>query len=258
MRLATTSSRITYRLATRILTVTPQLSTLVVSDYGADPDRCRVVSNGFDPAVFHPRDRSEARRLLGLDDRRRFLVFVARLTKRHSLDLMIDGFAVLAQSVPDADLIIVGDGPARAELEVRCAAASIADRVHFAGQAPAERVADYIAASHIGVAQLYADRNAFRVGASPIKVWAYLGCARPVLAGAVPNLEDILRGGRCGLVLREATPDAFAEAARWLLDHETEAAEMGESGHRLASAEFTWQAVAKKTVGYLLEVARGA
>ena len=257
-RIAAFSSRSTYRMAVRIVTVTPQLSALVASEYGADPARCRVVSNGFDPQVYYPQEPAAAQRTLGLDRDRRYIVFVARLTRRHSLDLMVHGFAHLAELVADVDLIIVGDGPARANLEAQCRDLGLAQRVIFAGQMPAEGVAQYIAASRFGIAQLHADRNAHRVGASPIKVWSYLGCARPVVAGPVPNLQEILRDRKCGLVLDDETPDAFARAAAWLLTHEEEAGNMGQNGYRLASEHHTWRAVAEKTVSYFNEVANDA
>ena len=257
-RLAAFSSRSSYRLAARILTVTPQLSTLVVSEYGADPARCRVVSNGFDPEVYRPMDVEAARQSVGLDSGRRYIIFVARLTKRHSLDLMIEGFVRLAESTPDVDLIVVGDGPARGGVEHICRQREIAHRVVFTGQVPPETVAKYIAISRFGIAQLQADRNAHRVGASPIKVWSYLGCARPVLAGPVPTLEDVLRDGECGLVLEENSPEGFAKAAGWLLAHEADAAKMGQNGYELARREYTWRAIAEKTLSYFNEGSHGA
>jgi glycosyltransferase involved in cell wall biosynthesis len=257
-RLEAICSRITYRMAARLLTVTPQLSTLIIDEYGADPARCRVVSNGFDPDVYQPQAPADAQRALGLDMGRRYIVFVARLTKRHSLELMIDGFARLAQSIPDVDLIIVGDGPARPDVESLCRERGVEARVRFAGQVPGEVVAQYISASRFGIAQLQADRNAHRVGASPIKVWSYLGCARPVLAGSVPTLRDVLQDGNCGIVLEDASAETFADAAGWFLTHEEDAAQMGQNGYELARREYTWRAVAEKTIFFLREVVDGS
>ncbi|MGQ9667115.1 MAG: glycosyltransferase family 4 protein [Anaerolineae bacterium] len=257
-RLNRTIERWSYRLAWRLLPVTPQLRDLLVREHGVDPARCRVVSNGFDPEVFFPRPKAEAKRHLGLDERRRYIVFVSQLTPRHSLDLLVQGFAELAGQVPDVDLLVVGEGVTRQEMMRWCEELGIDHRVIFTGEVPAERAAWYIAAAECGVAQLRVDRNAQRVGASPLKLWAYLGCARPVLAGRVPNLAEIIREWQCGLVIEEETPTAFATAVRWLLDHPAEAEQMGRRGHAGASEGYTWRAVAQKTLSILEEAVHGA
>ncbi len=257
-RLNRAVERWSYRMAWRVLAVTPQLRDLVVREHGVEPARCRVVSNGFDPAIFFPRPREEAKHYLGLDVRRRYIAFVSQLTPRHSLDLLVQGFAELAGEIADVHLLVVGEGVARPQMMRWCEELGIADRVIFAGEVPAERAAWYIAASECGVAQLRADRNALRVGASPLKLWAYLGCARPVLAGRVPNLAEIIQEWRCGVVIEEETPAAFARAARWLLDHPAEAEQMGERGHAGASAGYTWRAVAQKPLAILEEAGRDA
>ena len=248
----------TYRLAHRILTVTPQLRDLAISEYGAQPARCRVVSNGFDPEVYYPRPRDAAKRELGLDAGRRYAIFVARLTRRHSLDLMLEGFKLFARSDGDMDLLVVGDGPARPELEEMVRQAGLGERVIWAGEVSHREVAVYVSASDVGISQLRVDRNARRVGASPLKVWAYLGCARPVIAGDVPNLAEMLREGDCGIVLKQESAEAFADALGWIASHPVEAEAMGRRGHELASSRYTWDAVARRTLEYLAEVSGGA
>ncbi|MBC7242074.1 MAG: glycosyltransferase [Anaerolineae bacterium] len=250
--------RWSYRLAWRLLPVTPQLRDLLVHEHGVEPARCRVVSNGLDPAVFFPRPKEEAKRYLGLDARRRYIAFVSQLTPRHSLDLLAQGFAELAGQVPDVDLLVVGEGVARPQMMRWCEELGIGARVIFAGEVPAERAAWYIAAAECGVAQLRADRNARRVGASPLKLWAYLGCARPVLAGQVPNLAEIIREWDCGLIIEEETPAAFAAAARYLLEHPDKAEEMGQRGYAGALAGYTWHAVAQKTLAIFEEALHAA
>lgn len=247
--------RLVYANATVLFPVTPQLRDLLVKEYGANAAKCVVVSNGFDPTIFYPRPKDAAAAEVGLDPSRRYLVFVSRLTPRHSLDLLLDGFALLAGRREDVDLVVVGDGPSLPAMSQRAAALGLARRVHFTGGVPESQAADFIRASECGIAQLRADRNASRVGASPLKVWAYLGCARPVLAGEVPNLAETIRAWHCGMVLEEETPETFAGAAEWILDHPQEAKEMGRRGRAHALEGYTWEAVARKTLQPLKEIA---
>ena len=78
-----------------------------------------VIPNGIDLAEFRPaaaRDRIHARKLLGLDDVPIVLCVGALSVQKGQQDLLTDWPAVRAQ-VPEAQLILVGDGPDRQALE---------------------------------------------------------------------------------------------------------------------------------------------
>jgi glycosyltransferase involved in cell wall biosynthesis len=85
-----------------------------------------------------------------------------------------------APALGTAQLTVVGDGPARAELEARCHAAGVADRVTFAGHVPHVRVAALIAAADIGIDP--APGTELNHGSTMIKVAEYMGSGRPLVA----------------------------------------------------------------------------
>lgn len=74
----------------------------------------------------------EARARLGLDPKRRRLVTCGRMIGIKRVDLAIDGFAAIAARRPEWDLVVIGDGPLKAELQARVPAA-VRDRVKWAG-----------------------------------------------------------------------------------------------------------------------------
>ncbi len=78
---------------------------------GASPDRSRAVLNGCDTSIFHPRDRSEARRLLGISKDGEAIVYVGRLDIAKGLRELIEAMAQLRMERPQAHCYIVGDGP---------------------------------------------------------------------------------------------------------------------------------------------------
>jgi glycosyltransferase involved in cell wall biosynthesis len=85
-----------------------------------------------------------------------------------------------APALSAAQLTVVGDGPARTELEARCQAAGVADRVTFAGHVPHARVAALIAAADIGIDP--APGTELNHGSTMIKVAEYMGSGRPLVA----------------------------------------------------------------------------
>lgn len=91
-----------------------------------------VIPHGIDLAEYRPagaRDRVHARKLLGLDDLPTALCVGALAVQKGQQDLLADWAGVLAR-VPDAQLVLVGDGPDRRSLE---RLASRLEGVVFAG-----------------------------------------------------------------------------------------------------------------------------
>ncbi|GAA3180800.1 hypothetical protein GCM10010531_38670 [Blastococcus jejuensis] len=99
-----------------------------------------VVLNGVDVEALAPRDRDAARARLGLDGSPT-VVCVGRLAEQKGQDLLLRAWAEVLDAVPEARLVLVGDGPERAALE-----AAAPPNVHFAG---AQDPADFYAAADV-------------------------------------------------------------------------------------------------------------
>jgi glycosyltransferase involved in cell wall biosynthesis len=103
--------------------------------YGVDPRRMFFVpyEPDYDLIQSMPPERVEqVRQRLHLTPGRRRIVFSGRLVQEKRVDLAIDAFAATAPQRPDWDLVIVGDGPLRRELEARVPVA-LASRVIWTG-----------------------------------------------------------------------------------------------------------------------------
>ncbi len=86
---------------------------------GLPGERLRLLPRGVDHRLFHPgRRRPELWRECGLSGACRFL-YVGRVSKEKNLDLLLAAFRALLARRPDADLIVVGDGPYLEELAAR-------------------------------------------------------------------------------------------------------------------------------------------
>jgi glycosyltransferase involved in cell wall biosynthesis len=111
-----------WRRANKLLAVSQTLRALALRTW---PEaEIEVLPNGIDAARFRPQ--------LGAVGRR--LVFVGRLIPRKGVAHLITAVGRLAPRFPDVKLTIIGDGPARAELEAQAAANPAADRIRFAGR----------------------------------------------------------------------------------------------------------------------------
>jgi glycosyltransferase involved in cell wall biosynthesis len=103
-----------------------------------------VVSRGVDAELFHPGKRcTELRRSWGATDDTPVAILVSRLAPEKNLPVVIHAFEQMRTARPDAKLVMVGDGPARAALEQQH------PHVIFAGMRTGEELAAHYASGDI-------------------------------------------------------------------------------------------------------------
>lgn len=122
----------TERLSAATIAVSAAVAQRLVA-WGVPHDRVRVIPNGIDlyEWTFDPVLRRTTRARLGIPPNVPVVGAVGRLEPTKRFDTLIRAFAGL----PDARLLLVGDGSARAELQRLAAESGVADRVVFAGEA---------------------------------------------------------------------------------------------------------------------------
>lgn len=181
------------------------------------------------PALARREARAAVGALLGLPDDVPWLLAVGMMrsgAKAASYRLLGRALADLASR--SWQLIVVGDGPARAE--VVAALAPIAGRVRLAGAAETARLQGFYAAADLMVWP--AIQEAY--GMALLEAQA---AGLPVLAGDVGGVPDIVRDRLTGRLVPEGDAAAFAAALRDLLDDPAGRRRMGEAARRTVLAE---------------------
>jgi glycosyltransferase involved in cell wall biosynthesis len=103
-----------------------------------------VIPRGVDTQLFNPaRRRRDLRRNWGADDRTLVVLYVGRLAPEKNIDLVFRAFEEMRAEHSDVRLVLVGDGPKRAELERRHRS------YHFAGIQKGERLAEHYASGDV-------------------------------------------------------------------------------------------------------------
>jgi len=96
------------------------------------PDRLAIIPNGVDVSVY-PAPRAADLASLGIGPGRRIVVYVGRLDRQKGLAWLIASSRQWLESLPDCELLLVGEGPERRRLEAMCRANATGQRVRFAG-----------------------------------------------------------------------------------------------------------------------------
>src|SRR5690606_6543323 len=133
------------------------------------------------------------------------LLTVGRLDRQKNPLLLLEAFARLASSMPDAKLAFVGDGVLRGELADRIGQLRLAGRVQVCGVKPASEVARYLHA-----ADLFVLSSAYE--GMPMCVLEALGSGLPVVSTNVGEVARVVRPGVNGELVQEHDAQALAHA----------------------------------------------
>ena len=186
--------------------------------------RVDVIENGIDLSRYGPAaDRAELRVRLGLDPGRRYVAMVARFHPVKDHAMLLDAFAAVAAARPDVDLLLVGDGPLRGDLESSVDHLGIRGRVRFLGVrsdvAEVLRAVDLFALTSVSEA-------------ASLTLLEAMASRLPVVVTAVGGNPEIVRNGVEGLLVPRGDAAAAAVALLRLLNDPAAAAAMGAAGTR--------------------------
>jgi teichuronic acid biosynthesis glycosyltransferase TuaC len=171
--------------STRVLTVSEDLRQIAVERFGVRADRITTVPNGCNTAIFRPAERAAVRARLGVPGAARLVMFAGRVVPAKGVRELLTAWLDLARHDSNLHLAVVGDGPVRAELQARCAAADLAGRAHFPGALPAGQVAEWMQACDVFCLPSHTEGH-------PNVLVEALACGRPVVATPVGGILEIV------------------------------------------------------------------
>jgi glycosyltransferase involved in cell wall biosynthesis len=161
-----------------------------------------------------------------------------RATKGHAL--AIAAWHSVLSHIPEARLLIVGDGPERATLRRQVQRAGLQYRVVFTGRIDDERErVDIVRASDIALLPSYGE-------ALPIALIEASACARPVVATDVGGVREVVSDGVSGRLMPPGEITAIADALIELLQDPQLGARMGQAGRSLVQERFDMYSWARR------------
>ncbi len=234
-------SRTAVKCADKVFAYTPKVLEGLVP-----ADRIFITTAGVDVDVFKPRDGSAIRKKYGLEGRK-VLVYVGEMSAWHGIDVLVRAMALLGE---DYRALILGKNaeilkPLAVEL-------GVLDRLVFTGPVPHEEVPLYIAAADLGAAPYdpagVRDMERFGFYFSPIKLFEYMACGKPVVASDIDIVGDIVKDNGCGVLAKPGDPGSLAEAIRSLAGS-PHGESMGASGRKACVEKYNWETVGGEIAG---------
>jgi glycosyltransferase involved in cell wall biosynthesis len=230
-----------------VVAIWPGAATAFVEDYGVPRERVRVIPNGVPADAFAPievGERPAARRALAdvlgvsIDPDRPLVAYLGALSdEKHPL------LAVEAMThVPDAQLVLAGDGPLADEVTARAAAV---DPGRIAAVGPIAEPAALLAAADALVLPSRSE------GIPAVTIEAGLA-GLPVVATDVGGVGEVVVDGETGRLVDTMTPTAVGAALRDVLG--PDGAGLGAAARRRCLERFSLDVVAARWEPVLAEV----
>ena len=250
--LARAAERNVFGRAAAIAAVSSRLREQIL-EAGVPAERVIVTPNAADPARFRPlpEEGIAMRDRLGLRGAK-IIGFSGAFFPWHGVDMILEALPRITRSVPEAAVLLLGDGPQRAILESRAREAGLADRVRFAGWVAHDALPAHIAAFDVAVMP---DSNDY---GSPMKIFEYMAMGKPVVAPRLGPLEDGIVDGGTGRLFPQRDVSAFAEALTEILANDDLRRQMGEAAVGHVLAHHTWDRNAARVLATQAPPGRGA
>ncbi|MGW4650310.1 glycosyltransferase family 4 protein [Kitasatospora sp. NPDC004289] len=208
---------------------------------------------GVDEGTFRPDSGGDAvRAALGLTDRP-VVVCVSRLVPRKGQDTLIAALPQILRDVPDAVLLIVGDGPYRGELEKLAERTGVAASVRFTGAVPWSELPAHYGAGDVFAMPCRTRRGGLDVEGLGIVYLEASATGLPVVAGDSGGAPDAVLEGETGYVVPGGSPAAAAERIVRLLKDPQLRATMGEAGRRWVERSWRWDLLAGRLTSLLAQ-----
>ena len=168
------------------------------------------LSPGVDTDRFYPGcGGAEKRKELGIPADAPVVVCLARMVKRKGQDTLVKAWPHVLEELPDARLLLVGDGPNRRRVEGLAQRLGVADSVIFTGRVPAEEIPAHMDAGDVFAMPCRTRLFGLEVEAFGIVYLEAAACGLPVItgdSGGAPEVAAMLGAS----AIRSSDPTAVS------------------------------------------------
>jgi len=191
------------RHSTAVIAVDEGTKAFYSAEYPWLQKKIRVIPVGIDLERFRPLDRDKARAEWGFEGSDKIIMYVGRLEIEKDLCFLIEVYRAVVAELPQARLVLVGDGRDRSRLEEK-AKDMTPERVLFLGAQSPERIPQLLnCADVLALCSLFEG--------SPTTVKEALACGVPVITAPVGDVAQIVKDDTNGQIVPKDTSE-FAKA----------------------------------------------
>ncbi len=204
------------------------------------------IAPGIDTAHFIPQpDGMQKRKELGLQDKK-IIISVGRLVHRKGQDKLIEAMPEVLRKIPNAHLLIVGEGPYKNHLEKLVNKLSLKENITFAGRIMYDRLPSYLSAADLFAMPSRSRFFGLEVEGLGIVYLEASACGIPVLAGNSGGAPDAVLEGVTGFCVDGTNVAEIASAVIEICSDAERASHMGAAGRNWIVDQWRWDIWSKE------------
>jgi glycosyltransferase involved in cell wall biosynthesis len=212
--------------------------------------KIRVIHNGVDTKKFQPaKDKHKIKAELGFNPDDIVILSVGRLYARKGLFTLIESMHAVVQRFRNAKFIISGKGQSdeMRKLMAHAEKLGVKDNIIFTGYYPDKKLPKLYQAADVFAFSTFYEHH-------PFAVLEALSTGLPVVTTNVGGIPETIENGKNGFLVEPFNSVQFADRVLYLLDHASEAAEMGTLARKTILEQFDWRIVVKDAIRVYDEV----
>ena len=183
---------------------------LIENSIVKDPNKIAVLPNAADTQAFDKDfDIAGIKKSLGLEGKF-IIVYTGTLQVWYAIEDIISALPLILREIPNAILLIVGEGQAREKLEKLSKELKITDKVRFTGYINHSKIPEIISIADVVVAPYKEVGMPFFN--SPIKIFEYLSAGKPIVATKIGQIVEILQDQYTALLVEPSVVEEIANA----------------------------------------------
>jgi len=213
-----------------IIAVSRQIYNELVDWARIPNEKVSYVPNGVDTNYFKPSK-----------DKKPFILFVGRLTKRKGADILIKAFARVSNKLTEYKLIIVGDGEEKTKLKNLVKKLNIENYVSFMSNIPMSLLREIYAKASIFV--LPSRGEGF-----PLSLLEAMSSGCAVIATKISGVVDVIDNGKNGLLVKPGDERDLSQTLEFLLSDGSLIKKLANNARKLVERKYNWDIIAKKTI----------
>ena len=166
------------------------------------------------------------------------ILYVGRLEPVKGVQYLVRAMKRVHDTIPDARLIIIGDGTERAMLEALSTHLGIQNHVQFGGEVPHEKVLSFMQQADVFVLPSLSE-------GFPMVIIEALACGLPVIASRVGGVPEIITNEANGYLVEAKDTESIADNILVLLQDEKLRRKISDNNKQLVK-KYTWENVIMK------------
>lgn len=198
-----------------------------IKSLGVKENKIVIIPNGVDLKKFANLKKENNKEKIILTD--------SRLVEKNGLEDLIKSIKLLKT---DAQLLIIGAGPLRKNLEHLTKELNLAKKIQFLGKIPYEKIQKYYAQADIFI------RPSLSEGFGNVFIQA-MAAQIPVIATPVGGIPDFLQDGETGWFCKVKNPKSIAEKINYLLDekNQSEIKQVMTQAQKMVREKYNWDII---------------